>query len=101
MAIPQLDSFDAAVTYVSRTTGASTEDAERVVKAVGAFAIAEYRSQQPEPILAPQGVTMAEVKLYVDGRLDEHRLSDDQKGQIAKDIAETIALSASQQGALR
>lgn len=63
--------------YVCRLTGASVEDARKIVRAIGIFAIAEYRAQQdaqpkpPTPPLNPTGtgVTMGEVKAYVDGRI--------------------------------
>ena len=73
MTIPPIDSFPAAVTYVSRTTGASEEDAAKVVHAVAAFAVAQYmadQASQPPAAPAPQGVTMEQVKAYVDGRLE-------------------------------
>ena len=73
MILPPINSFPAAVTYVSRTTGASEEDAEKVVRAVAAFAVAQYMADQANKLPvppAPQGVTMEQVKAYVDGRLE-------------------------------
>lgn len=66
-------SFPAAVRYVKSLTGASEEDAEKVVHAVAAFAVAQYMADQANKLPAapePHGVTMDQVKAYVDGRLE-------------------------------
>lgn len=121
MTIPTIDSFPAAVTYVSRTTGASEEDAEKVVRAVAAFAVAQYMAEQasqPPAAPAPQGVTMEQVKAYVDGRLEtlspsrpfqevriwhgdgSGNLSDDEMAHVTQQVADAItgAVSKSRKG---